>query len=92
MLGNLLPCQPAHNIPVFPCVMNELLHSQRHGEQANCQIADCHVDDKEIARGPGLGIPDDDVADAEVTDDAQYHEQSETNPTKRKSHFKPLIN
>ena len=64
------PGQPAHEVTIFPGMMNELLYSQGHGDQADCQIADRHVDNKKIASSSGLGITNDDVTDAEVTQDS----------------------
>ena len=54
-------------------MVNELLHSQWHGDQANRQIAERHVDNEEIASGSGLGVADDHVTHAAVAQNAQYN-------------------
>lgn len=68
-----LPSQPTHRLSIFPSMVNELLHSQWHGDQANRQIAERHVDNEEIASGSGLGVADDHVTHAAVAQNAQYN-------------------
>ena len=67
--------------------MNELLHSQWHSDQANRQIAERHVDNEEIASGPGLGVADDHVTNAAVAQNAQYNEQSENKQRMKQTSF-----
>ena len=66
-------------------MVNELLHSQWHGDQANRQIAERHVDNKEIPGGPGLWVADDHVTNTAVAQNAQHNKQSEKKTKKKGS-------
>lgn len=57
-------------------MIKDPLHGKWHGNEANRQVTECHVDDEQVSCRSGLGIAHNYPTNAQIGEDAHNHEYS----------------